>query len=252
MKKINHIINNGSRSISAICYTENENKKLPIIIISHEFGLSMHSTARYAKRLVSNNYHIFIYDFCGSGSPFCKSKGLDSTQMSVLTKVEDLKSVIDYVSMLDIVDENHIILFGCSQGGLVSAITAAQMEEKIEKLILYYPALCIPDDARRGSMLGKSIDINNVPEKFKAIGYVTLGAKYVEDARNLDPWNEICSYTKPVLLCHGTSDGIVKICYARKAAEQYKNCKLVEINGAHHIFPIKGIKQAISETKRFI
>jgi len=252
MKKINHVIKSESRTIAAVCCTNKENEKLPVIIISHEFGLNMYSAARYAKRLAGQKYHVFIYDFCGSGSPLCKSKGLYSTQMSVLTEVEDLKSVIEYVSTLKYIDENHIILGGCSQGGLVTAIAAAQMEDKIEKVFLYYPALCIPDDARQGCILGTRIDVNNVPDKFTALGFVKLGAKYVEDARGLDPWNEICSYKKPVLLCHGTSDTIVNISYARKAAELYPNCRLVEINGAKHMFPAKGLREAIAETVRFI
>jgi len=252
MNKTNITIKNGSRQIAAVCYKDESSEKLPAIIISHEFGLSMHSTARYAKELAGHGYHVFIYDFCGSGSPFCKSKGLDSTQMSVQTEVEDLKAVIDYVSKLNNVDEEHIILGGCSQGGLVTALTAAQLKEKIEKVFLYYPALCIPDDARRGCIIGKNIAVNNVPEKFTAMGYVKLGTKYVEDAKVLDPWNEICGYSKPVLLCHGTSDGIVNISYARKAAELYPDCKLVEIPGARHIFPIRGRKEAVAETIKFI
>ena len=46
---------------------------------------------------------------------------------------------------------------GCSQGGFVSALVAAKNNFPIEKLVLFYPALCIPDDAEPENDDGKLI-----------------------------------------------------------------------------------------------
>lgn len=192
----------------------------------------MLSTARYARLLCKNGYPVYIYDFCGSGSGL--SKGRSSREMSVLTEKEDLLLVIDYVKKREYCQ--RLILGGCSQGGLVTALAAAEMPDYVEKIFLVYPALCIPDDARRGSMLGTKIDPVDLPDSFMVMGYVRLGSRYVTDARSLDPWREICSYKGPVLLLHGTADSMVNIAYSRKAAQAYENATLIEFEGAKHLF----------------
>ena len=45
--------------------------------------------------------------------------------MSVLTEVNDLETVIDYVSTMPYVNKDKIFLMGWSQGGFVSALVAA-------------------------------------------------------------------------------------------------------------------------------
>jgi len=44
----------------------------------------------------------------------------------------------------------------------------------------------------------------------------------------------------------------MNISYARKTAELYPDCKLVEIPGVRPIFPIRGSKEAVAETIKFI
>ena len=44
------------------------------------------------------------------------------------------------------IDKKRIVLIGESQGGLVSALAAAERKRQISSLILIYPALCIPDN----------------------------------------------------------------------------------------------------------
>lgn len=105
---------------------------------------------KYARVFVEEGYAAVCFDFCMSGSG--KSSG-SSLGMSVLTEKADLLNVLDYIKTLDFVDASCITLVGCSQGGLVSALAAAERGNEVEQLILYYPALCIPDDARRGQMI---------------------------------------------------------------------------------------------------
>ena len=223
----------------------------PTVILSHEFGLNMMSTGRYAKRLAKAGYCTFIYDFSGSGSG--TSQGRPSTEMSVITEKEDLEKVFEFVSEQKFVDKDNIILAGASQGGFVSALFASENAEKVKALVMYYPALCIPDDARSGCMLGTSFDPNNIPNEMTIMKYVKIGRKYVEDALALDPWNEICTYSKPVLIIHGTGDNMVNIRYSRVAAKKYPNCRLVEIENAEHCFPsVSSTIKAVNETKKFL
>lgn len=204
-------------------------RKLPTVIVSHGFGDSTRGTKKYAEIFVEEGYAAICFDFCMSGSG--KSSG-SSLGMSVLTEKVDLINVLDYVKTLDFVDTDRITLVGCSQGGFVSALAAVERENEIERLIMFYPALCIPDDARRGQMINAKFDPNNVPDRLRAL-FVKLSSKYVLDVINMDPFKEICSFKKPVLIVHGVKDKLVDISYSRRACEGYPNCKLVEVNGDH-------------------
>lgn len=247
MKKKFVVLNNGLR-IKGKVFLPDKSKNLPAIIISHEFGMNMLSTARYARRLYKLGYAVFIFDFCGSGAGISDGKSINNT---LVTEKEDLSCVMDYAKSLDYIDSNRITLIGCSQGGLVSALLAAERENEIEKLVLCYPALSIPDDARKGSMLGAKFTSDNLPEKFKAL-YVKLGRAYIESALALEPWREICSFFKPVLILHGDKDGIVPFSYAETANEKYPNSSLVRIKGARHMFPIVGFKKAVTAICEFL
>ncbi|MNI86495.1 Prolyl oligopeptidase family protein [compost metagenome] len=61
--------------------------------------------------------------------------------MTVLTECEDLKAVMDYVKSLSYVDANQVTLMGFSQGGFISALTAAQRANEVEALILPFPGV---------------------------------------------------------------------------------------------------------------
>ena len=241
----------GNVKIKVKRYLANNSKETGTIIISHEFGLNMLSTARYARGLRRAGYNVFIFDFAGSGSGL--SKGRRSTDMSVLTEKDDLKLVFEHVKKLDYVDPDKLILGGASQGGFVTALFSAERKDEVQKMFLYYPAFNIPDDSKRGNIIGTKIDPRNVPESFMALGYVRLGKKYVIDAQGLDPWNEIKKYDGPVLICHGTNDKLVPISYAHKALAVYKNAKLIEFKGAHHCFFMPwNVGKAVKETIEFL
>ena len=219
----------------------------PTVIVSHGFGSCTRDTRKYAQIFVDEGYAAVCFDFCMSGSG--KSSG-SSLGMSVLTEKTDLLNVLDYIKSLDFVDADHITLAGCSQGGFVSALAAVERENEIEQLILYYPALCIPDDARRGQMINAKFDPNHVPDKFRAL-FVKLSSKYVLDVIHMDPFQEICGFQKPVLIVHGTKDKLVNIRYSRQACEHYKHCKLVEVDGDHG-FMFGGFAQSRQATSKYL
>jgi dienelactone hydrolase len=223
--------------------------RLPAVIVSHGFAGNTRDTKKYAAVFAEAGCVTVYFDFCGSGRS--QSDGL-STGMSVLTEKDDLSAVLDAVLALPFVDVSRVILAGCSQGGLVSALLAAQREEDVAALILYYPAFCIPDDARRGKMLTARFDPKNVPESFRTVLFIKLGAVYALDAQALDPYREICSFTKPVLICHGTRDRIVNLSYAQRAEREYANAKLAVISGGDHGFRFRGFKAAMRATKSFL
>ena len=196
--------------------------------------------------LVGLGYCARTFDFCG-GSIIGWSKG-KTTDMSVLTEVEDLKAVMQYCRNNG---QDKVHLLGCSQGGFVSAIVAAEQPENVLSLVLLYPALCIPDDARNGHMMFARFDPQNVPERFWC-GPMRLGAVYVQDVINMDPFEKIRGYDGPVLYLQGTADTVVDISYARRAKEEYGNCRYVEIEGGEHMFRGEHDETAKEEIRKFM
>ena len=171
--------------------------------------------------LAEMGYVAFTFDFCG-GSAMCGKSDGKTTEMSVRTETKDLKAVIEYVRNLSYTDSEKILLMGCSQGGFVSALVAAKNNFPIEKLVLFYPALCIPDDARAGKMMMAKFDPQNVPDTFRC-GLMKLGCCYAMDVMQMDAFAEIKNYAGRVCIVHGTKDKIVDVSYAKRAAEAYKS-----------------------------
>lgn len=238
-----------------------EGENLPIVIISHGFMDSQNGVRKYAEQFVRWGYAVYIYDFNG-GCIRGKSDG-KTTDMSVLTEREDLKAVISYVKSLPYVDNNRLILMGCSQGGFVSALTAAQLQKEVSKLILFYPALCIPDDARKGKMIFANFDPANIPEVISC-GPMKLGRVYPESVIDMDAYEEIAGYAGPVLIIHGTADSIVNVSYAKRAWETYTSIngndslkprpsvQLHLLEGAGHGFRKQADKAAMFAVQQFL
>ena len=194
-------------------------KKYKPIIISHGFMANHKMCKSYAEQFARWGYVAFTFDFNG-GCVVGKSEG-KSTEMSVLTEVEDLHSVVRYVQALDYIDASELILMGCSQGGFVSALLSVRLQEQVKKLILFYPALCLNDDANRGKMIFAEFDPANLPDVIRC-GPMKLGKCYVEAVINMDIMKEISSYRGPVCIIHGDADGLVKLEYSQKALAAYQ------------------------------
>lgn len=153
----------GDLTIRGTDYRPN-GEKLPIAIVCHGFMANQQTVRQYARVLAKIGYCAYCFDFCGgSVPPLGRSDGA-TTDMSVLTEVQDLEAVIRYAQSLPYTSDT-LLLMGCSQGGMVSALTAAKHPDAVDRLVLFYPAFCIPDDARAGHMMMAHFDPQNLPEK---------------------------------------------------------------------------------------
>ena len=184
--------------------------KLPTVIVSHGLG----SSGANAKKLVGmslamSGFAVYCFDFFG-GNRRSKSGG-EMWEMSVFTEKDDLNAVIAHIKTLDTTDADKLFLLGESQGGFVTAVTAAEHPE-IKAVILYYPALCIADDARKrhGSK-------ERIPER-ENFGGSLLGRAYSESVWDYDVYRVIPAYTGPVLILHGDNDKAENISYCNRAA----------------------------------
>ena len=197
----------------------NNGKKLKPIIISHAYMKTHKSTESYARVLAEWGYAAFTFDFCG-GSAKSKSDGV-STDMSLLTEMQDLNSVVEYVCSLDYVDSNELTLMGLGLGGLVTTLLVSRKKPDIKKIILLYPTLSAPEDARRGQIVTAFFDPDNPPETF-VCGPMKLGRRYIKDAQTIDVIKELQNYSGAACIIHGDKDSMVDTQYSKDAVQIYR------------------------------
>ena len=218
------------------------------VILSHGFLANEKTVHAYARALAESGFVCVTFDFSGGGLG-SRSDGR-SENMTLLTEKEDLLAVIR--SVRSSLKPSGISLLGCSQGGFVSALAAKELgKDEIRSLILFYPALCIPDDARRGHMMIYRFDPQHIPDILGRIP-MKLGGDYARTVISMDPFEEICGYEGPVLLFHGTADNIVDVAYSRRARTVYPDCTYHEIPGAGHGFTGEHDREAIRLLLNFL
>lgn len=227
-KTLQYTISYNKKTIYGIFFLPETNKKFPTVIISHGFNGSYQNNLNYAVDFVNQGIASFSFDFCG-GSLRSKSSG-KTTEMSVLTELQDLLEIIKFIKTLPFVNPSQLFLLGESQGGLVSALASCMLKTDIQGLILLYPAFNIPNNAR-----SEYRDINLIPQQFGLWG-VPLGNCYYKDIYKLDVFKSISHYLGPVMIYHGSHDEIVPVEYSKKAKQIYSNAELKIIDYIGHGF----------------
>lgn len=229
----------GDLTIRGLMIREDDRRRRKAVILSHGFMGSSRDMLPYAHYFAGQGYAAFVFDFCG-GSMQSESDGA-TTDMSVLTECDDLMAVLDDVLAREDVMRSPVTLFGASQGGLVSGLVASIRQKQIGRLLMMFPALCIPDDARRGSMLFYRFDPENPPETIGEPGGMVLGRRYAMDVRDMDVFSALAAYTGDVMIIHGTKDDVVSADYALRMKQRYRpgQCELQFIDGGGHGFTEK-------------
>lgn len=226
-----HSIAAGDNRIFASLYLPECAQTVPAVALSHGYNGKGADFEKEAVYFASHGIAACTFDFCG-GSAGSNSSG-STKKMSVLTEKEDLKAVIEFLKARSEINEKCLFLLGASQGGFVSLLTAAELKEEIRALVLYFPALCIPDDWRK-----EYPEFNLIPESREHWG-MELGRCYFETAVQLDAYKPLREIKQKILLFHGDQDEIVPISYAEKAAQTGAEVKLEVLPGEGHGFTEK-------------
>ncbi len=219
-------------------------QNLPAVILSHGYGGRYSTNASYASELAKHGYFTYIFDFRG-GAPGSNSDGI-TTEMSIFTEEEDLKAVVRMVQALPYVEEERIYLFGTSQGGLVSAMVAADMQEEIRGLVLLYPAFSLVSDAT--AMFPSAAE---VPDTVHFL-WMTVGKVYFEDLFGYDPYADAARYESDVLILHGDRDSIIPLSSSEQAVLEYSSATLRVISGAGHGFGSENETHVLSYTLGYL
>ena len=215
------------KDIYARAFVPDVKGRVPLVIFSHGLGANVEHEEEVQKTLAKAGITVFSFEFAGgSSSSSPMSEGL-TTEMSVLTEVQNLKDAIRIASGLEYADPQKIYLMGSSQGGLVTALTAEEVTN-IAGLFLFYPAFSLPDDIR--SSFPK---LEEVPETFNLLG-TRIGKKYITDIYDMDPYANLDELTMPVHIYHGKDDNIVPLTASQKAMKRLKDAHLTTLEDTGH------------------
>ena len=237
-------IADGSNTIYGKMYTPSKEGVYPAIIMSHGYNGANSDFVNECRYFAQNGYAAYAFDFCG-GSGRSKSTG-KSTDMTIFTEKSNLLAVFNYIKTLNYIDSEQIYLFGGSQGGLVTTLVAEEVEEEVKGMVLYFPALNIPDDWR-----AKYPSIDRVPNVIPFWG-LKLGKNFVTSIHDFYTFDHIGKFSKNVLILYGKKDNIVPYSVIEKAKNTYSKCELILYpNEGHGFSPATGVK-ARGEVLKFI
>ena len=240
-----YVIKNGERTLyGVLSKPPYQGKRQGIVILAHGFAGTHHFGYRYFDALNALGYQAYTFDF-PYGSPFSTLEK-NTMNMSVLDQQADLEAVVEHFRKQEQVDPKKIVVLGESQGGLVAALTAASIGKKISKLVLVYPAFCIPYHWR-----AKYPNLSDIQDTTR-LWRVPMGRRYFEEIHSMDAFESAKKYKKPVLIVHGDADQVVPLADSERVVKMYKNARLHVIPGAGHGFNDEQFAKMIGWLNEFL
>lgn len=235
-------IMNGDRQIYGELYTP-EGTVRGTAIVAHGFNSSYQDVRGYFNTMKRLGFQCYVFDFpCGS----VRSRSDSNTvNMSILDEQSDVRAIVNYFRAQN--PHQEIVLIGESQGGLVSALTAAQLgDDVVTALVLVYPALSIPENWRH-----RYPQLSDIPE-ITNMGEVKLGRRFFEEIHDMKPLEIIGKYRGPVLIVQGDKDFIVPVAGSERAQKLYNDARLHIIPGAGHGFNAKEFEENSAQIEKFL
>ena len=219
-------VSNGKK-IYARAYIPDVQGQVPLVVYSHRLGASVEHDEEVQKTLAKSGVAVFSFEFAGgSSSTSPKSEGA-TTEMSVLTELQNLRDALQVASSLPFVKADRIYLMGSSQGGFVSALMA-QEAANLAGVFLFYPAFSLPDDIRSSFQ-----KLEEASETFNLLG-TKISKKYLVDVYPIDAYEGLSKITAPVHIYHGADDFIVPITASKKAVKALKDARLTTLDETGH------------------
>ena len=239
----------GTLKIGGKLYLPKELEKYtkPAAIFCTGLDGSWKDTEVYGKAAARMGIVSCCFDFCGGPAGDSLSDG-SKADNTILTEVQDLAAVYAAIKAREDVDPARIFLMGGSQGGLVTALYAADHPADVAAMGLMFPAFNLPDLVRQYAGIFGGID--NLPDSVTVYGHV-IWRQYAREAYNLYPYEVIGKYEGQVLIMHGTQDTTVPESYSEEAVKVYKNASLIVMEGQGHGFDAAGTEKAIKHLEDF-
>lgn len=222
--------NNRNKNLVGDLYLANSDT---IIIISHGFAENRSKfklLSDIAMDLYENNLSIFTFDFCGCGES-------DDENLTITNKIDDLKSVIDFIKLKKF---SKIILLGYSLGGFISL---KNYSKDIFSMILLAPVT-----NKIKYSLDKKFSEKHLKE-LNSYGRITLKLKndtrkeiiidkqMIEERNKINQKELLKTIKCPTLIIHGNKDLTIPHTNSESAINLLnKDSKFEMIESADHRF----------------
>ena len=233
------------RGILTVPVTDAE--KIPVAVLTHGFNANYSDMDQIAEALGKNGIASVRFNLTGCGN----SDG-EYVDVTFTSEKEDVLAALAFAKSLDFADTDNLFLIGKSQGGFDSALASIDCEDEINALILWYPAICIPDDFKAGRVQFVPFDPENIPETLDFMGMFEVSREFIEEGMSIDPLEDFTVFQKDVLIIHGTADQIVNYDYAVALADAYPHAEFITIEGGGHGFSGEGLMTALDATVAFV
>lgn len=204
------------------------------------------SGVKLAASLEAAGFYVARFDLRGSGI-----SDVSSEEMTVATHVEDIKTVLDFLSTFPGIDNQYFILLGFSRGA-EQALCITNQDKRVKKLILWSPMLGnfgtreqLVEPPKR-NIIRHSISKRIVVPSDLGIW---LGLNYFLEQRNYNFVQELYSNTKKIFCVFAGDDYFVDINFWINYISIQKEIDYVIISETNHTFSTAaGLKQAIEST----
>ena len=228
-----------------------ETDRCPMVILMHGIFSSKKSglITAVAKALREEGIGTISFDFDGHG----KSQGRIE-EMTVENEIADAMAILEYARSLPYVTQ--IGFLGHSQGGVIASMAAGRLAAGGDStpigLVLLAPGSIIKEACQAGIFFNARFDPADPPESVGIFGpRRKLGREYILSTQQLDIFGTAANYRGPVLILHGSKDGIVPLWCSEKFIEAYDGrATLTVVDGANHVFAGKR-KEAASHVAPF-
>lgn len=207
-------------------------KKFPLAILCHGFTSNRNDPLmqELSAALLKRGVATVRFDFNGHGESEGKFE-----DMTVPKEVLDARAIYDFASgQSEVLD---IMLIGHSQGGVVAALTAAQLEvDRVKALVLLAPAAVMREDALRGNLFGVQFDPTDPPQTVEIFDNHKVGRDYILTAQKLPIYERAATYEGFAFVVHGLHDTTVPYTYGERFAEDIRLSAVRLIDNADHVF----------------
>lgn len=219
---------------------------VPAVLMCHGFTGDRQENHRLfitmSRRLAKAGIGSLRIDFRGSG----ESSG-EFSDMTILTEVEDALAALDLLRSESRVDPGRLGILGLSMGGCVAAMTAGQAPDL--KAAALWAAVAHPYEQFMGVARQTSVE----PAPLVDWAGWPIGAGFARALPECRPLEDICRYSRPVLLIHGTDDPTVKPSASADYSAALKAASIphkhVTVDGAGHTFnSLPWTEQVVTET----
>lgn len=226
--------------------------KAPIAILVHGYRSDRKNSkaTKLAKKLPEKGIAFLTIDLSGRGESEGKFENSTVTQY-----IDDLKSTIDHVATLDMINKKKISVIGSSLGGLIS-LQEIINDKRVKALVLMSPVSCFPwkktgnfsyDKIKEWKQKGY---LHTEPARF---GKLKINYTFYEDGTQYGDISVYKQISIPVLIIHGTADESVNIEASRKLKQQIKKSKIIEMEGTDHPYSKpEDHDRLINETAKFL